>query len=113
MPRIIVLSHDELCPHGAQIEASSGTSLCNALLENDVEIEHACEKCGACTTCHVWVREGSDSLTPPDELEEDMLDKAWGVSLESRLSCQALLGDRDIVIEIPPYTVNHAKEKSS
>ena len=64
----------------------------------------------ACTTCHVVIREGFASLEPSDELEDDLLDKAWGLEATSRLSCQALVTDTDLVVEIPRYTINHAKE---
>ncbi|MES2238248.1 MAG: ISC system 2Fe-2S type ferredoxin [Rugosibacter sp.] len=110
MTQIIVLPHPELCPDGAVIEASVGASVCDALLENDIEIEHACEKSCACTTCHVIVREGFSSLETAEELEEDMLDKAWGLEPNSRLSCQAIVGATPLVIEIPKYTINMVKE---
>jgi 2Fe-2S ferredoxin len=110
MTQIIVLPHAELCPEGAVIEAEPGTSICDALLQNDIEIEHACEKSCACTTCHVVVREGFNSLEPSDELEDDMLDKAWGLEPTSRLSCQAIVEDTELVVEIPKYSINHAKE---
>jgi len=110
MPKIIVLPHGELCPDGAVIEAESGASLCETLLDHGVEIEHACEMSCACTTCHVLVREGFNSLAPSDELEDDMLDKAWGLEACSRLSCQAIVGKEDLTIEIPRYTINHARE---
>ncbi|MFO1380377.1 MAG: ISC system 2Fe-2S type ferredoxin [Chitinivorax sp.] len=110
MPQIIVLPHQQLCPDGAVIEAESGVSVCDALLQHDIEIEHACEKSCACTTCHVVVREGFDSLNEAEEMEEDLLDKAWGLEPTSRLSCQAIVADEDLVIEIPKYTINHAKE---
>ncbi len=110
MPKIIVLPHEELCPEGAVIEAKSGVSICDTLLANGVEIEHACEKSCACTTCHVIVREGFNSLAPSDELEDDMLDKAWGLEPQSRLSCQAKVNQADLVIEIPKYTINMVKE---
>ena len=93
------------------IEAERGETVCEALLRNDIEIEHACEMSCACTTCHVIVREGFDSLGEADELEEDYLDKAWGLEPESRLSCQAQVGDTDLVVEIPRYTINHASER--
>ena len=92
------------------IDALAGMSLCDALLRNDVDIEHACEKSCACTTCHVIVREGFTALEPSDEKEDDLLDKAWGLEPNSRLSCQVILGDADLVIEIPKYTINMAKE---
>ena len=112
MTQIIVLPHEELCPEGAVIEAEPGTSVCDALLQHDIEIEHACEKSCACTTCHVVIREGFNSLEPAEDLEEDMLDKAWGLEPNSRLSCQAIIADEDLVVEIPKYTINHAAEKN-
>ena len=110
MTQIIVLPHAELCPEGAVIEAEPGTSICDALLDNDIEIEHACEKSCACTTCHVVVREGFESLEEADEVEEDLLAKAWGLEPTSRLSCQALVTETPLVVEIPKYTINMAKE---
>ncbi|MEO6146408.1 MAG: ISC system 2Fe-2S type ferredoxin [Sulfuriferula sp.] len=110
MPKIIVLPHEELCPEGVVLDAESGVSICDTLLANGVEIEHACEKSCACTTCHVIVREGFNSLAPSDELEDDMLDKAWGLEPQSRLSCQAKVDQADLVIEIPKYTINMVKE---
>ena len=110
MPQIVVLPHSEMAPEGAVIDAKSGVSICDALLQNDVDIEHACEKSCACTTCHVVVREGFDSLPESDEVEDDLLDKAWGLEPESRLSCQAVIGDEDLVVEIPKYTINQVSE---
>lgn len=110
MPVIKILPHSEYCPKGAEIEAPAGTSICEALLDHDIEIEHACEMSCACTTCHVIVREGFDTLDPSDEDEDDLLDKAWGLTPTSRLSCQAKVKDKDLVIEIPKYTINQAKE---
>ena len=112
MPRIKVLPHAEICPQGAEFEAPAGTSVCRALLERHIEIEHACELSCACTTCHVIVREGFDSLNEQEEKEEDMLDKAWGLEPNSRLSCQAIIAEEDLVVEIPKYTINHAAEKN-
>jgi 2Fe-2S ferredoxin len=111
MPQIIVLPHEQLCPEGEVIQAEAGETICDALLRSHVDIEHACEKSCACTTCHVVIREGFDSLEESDELEEDMLDKAWGLEPESRLSCQALLEDEDLVVEIPKYTINMVSER--
>ena len=110
MPQIVVLPHPTLCPEGAVIDAPKGMTVCNALLENDIEIEHACEMSCACTTCHVIVREGFDSLNEPQEKEEDLLDMAWGLEANSRLSCQAVVDEDDLVVEIPKYTINHARE---
>jgi 2Fe-2S ferredoxin len=96
MPIIKILPHPEYCPQGAQVSAPAGTSICEALLENHINIEHACDMSCACTTCH--------------ENEEDLLDRAWGLEPNSRLSCQAFLGQSNVTVEIPKYTVNHAKE---
>ena len=111
MTRIRVLPHERLCPAGAEFDAPQGESLCDALLRNGIEIEHACEKSCACTTCHVIVREGLDSLDEAEEKEEDMLDMAWGLTPLSRLSCQAKLRSEALVIEIPRYTINLAREE--
>ncbi len=110
MPTIKILPHPEYCPQGAQIQASAGTSVCEALLENNIAIEHACDMSCACTTCHVIVREGFNSLNEMDESEEDLLDRAWGLEPNSRLSCQAIVDRQDLVVEIPKYSINHAKE---
>lgn len=110
MPLIKILPHAEYCPQGTEINALSGTSICEALLENGINIEHACEMSCACTTCHVVVRTGFASLNEMEETEEDLLDRAWGLEPNSRLSCQAILAQQDLTIEIPKYTINHAKE---
>ncbi len=111
MPRIIFLPHEVLCPDGQIIQAETGESILDAALRHDIDIEHACEKSCACTTCHVIVREGFDELEPSDELEDDLLDKAWGLEPESRLSCQAIVADCDLVVEIPRYTINQVSER--
>ena len=110
MPKIVVLPHEELCPEGAVLEAASGETVLDVALRNGIGIEHACEKSCACTTCHVIIREGFDSLNESEELEDDMLDKAWGLEPESRLGCQARVADEDLVVEIPRYTTNLASE---
>ena len=110
MPKITILPHENLCPQGKVIDATTGVSVCDTLLKNGIEIEHACEKVAACTTCHVIVRQGLDSLEDAEEKEEDMLDKAWGLEPNSRLSCQAIVRDADLTIEIPKYTINMVSE---
>ena len=110
MSKIIVLPHAELCPEGAVLEAEEGASLCETLLDNDIAIEHACEMSCACTTCHVIVRKGYNSLNALSEDEEDLLDTAWGLEATSRLSCQVKINSEDITVEIPKYTINHARE---
>ena len=110
MPTIKILPHPEYCPQGAEVSAPAGTSICEALLEHHINIEHACEMSAACTTCHVVVRQGFASLNASDETEDDLLDRAWGLEPQSRLSCQAVLAQDDVTIEIPKYSINHAKE---
>lgn len=110
MPQVIFLPHAELCPDGAVFEVESGTTVLDVALNNGINIEHACEKSCACTTCHVLIREGFDSLDESDELEDDLLDKAWGLERDSRLGCQAVIKDEDLVVEIPKYTVNQVSE---
>ena len=110
MPKLIILPHPVLCPDGAALEGQSGETILDVALRNGIEIEHACEKSCACTTCHVIVREGFGSLNPAEDEEEDLLDKAWGLEPQSRLSCQAVVADTPLVVEIPRYTINMARE---
>lgn len=111
MPQIIFLPHEELCPEGAVVEAAPGETILDVAMRNGIEIEHACEMSCACTTCHVIVREGFDSMEESDDLEDDMLDKAWGLEPDSRLSCQAVVTDTDLTVEIPKYTINQVSER--
>jgi 2Fe-2S ferredoxin len=110
MPKITVLPHEQICPEGAVVEAQPGKSICRNLLDNHVEIEHACELSCACTTCHVIVRKGFNSLDPSEENEDDLLDMAWGLTPTSRLSCQAIVKDEDLTVEIPKYSINQVRE---
>ena len=110
MPKIKILPHAELCPDGAEIDATVGKSVCENLLDNSIDIEHACELSCACTTCHVIFRNGFDSLNESTDDEEDLLDKAWGLEPKSRLSCQTIVDKEDLTIEIPKYTINMVSE---
>ena len=111
MPKITILPHPELAPAGAVLEVPATSSICDALLLSNIEIEHACGQVGACSTCHVVVVDGFESLNGLGDYEEDMLDQAWGLQPQSRLSCQARLNTTDITVAIPRYSLNHAKEK--
>ena len=75
-------------------------SLLDIALANNVDLEHNCGGSCACTTCHVIVREGEDQLSPMEQDEEDRLDTAEGLTLHSRLGCQAVVCG-DVVVEIP------------
>ena len=110
MATIKILPHPEYCPEGVDIQVPFGTTICQGLLDNNINIDHACDMSCACTTCHVVVRQGFNSLNDMDECEEDMLDRAWVLEPDSRLSCQAMVGQQDLVVEIPKYSINHAKE---
>ena len=110
MTKIVFLPHAELCPAGLVVDVAPGTTILDAALDNGIELEHACDKSCACTTCHIIVREGFDSLNETDELEDDLLDKAWGLEPESRLGCQAAVSGEDLVVEIPKYTINMVSE---
>lgn len=111
MPTITVRPHPEYCPDGTRVEAETGANLIRTLLDAGVPVEHACEMSCACTTCHVIVRAGFDSLEESDELEDDLLDRAWGLTPFSRLSCQVEVGDEDLEVELPRYTINQVSER--
>jgi 2Fe-2S ferredoxin len=88
-------------------------SILDIALGHAVDIDHACGGVCACSTCHVIVREGSEACSVADESEEDMLDNAPGLTPESRLACQTVPdGSRDIVVEIPNWNRNYAKESN-
>jgi len=109
--QVRVLPHAELCPQGLVFDALAVRKLVDALLEHGIAIEHACEKVCACATCHVHVRSGAQSIAAPDEDEEDQLDDAWGLDAQSRLSCCVRLRGGELVIELPKFSRNHAREK--
>jgi ferredoxin, 2Fe-2S len=111
MTKLTFLPHQTLCPEGKTIEAKPGETILDVALANGIAIEHACEKSCACTTCHVIIQKGYDSLQLPSEREEDLLDRAWGLAVGSRLGCQAIVADEDLEIEIPRYTINQVSEK--
>ena len=111
MPKITFLPNEDICPNGATIEVAKGTSICRAALDSGIAIEHACELSCACTTCHIYIVEGLESISEATDDEDDYLDKAWGLQSNSRLSCQAIVSDHDLVVEIPKYTINHASER--
>ncbi|MDA1342224.1 MAG: ISC system 2Fe-2S type ferredoxin [Proteobacteria bacterium] len=110
MATIKLLPHSELCPGGAEFETRADESICEAALREGIKIEHACEMSCACTTCHIIVREGFSELNDASETEEDMLDKAWGLEPNSRLSCQTCPIAGIYTVELPKYTINQVSE---
>lgn len=109
--RIEVLAHPELCPEGLSFVARRGRTLVDELLGHGIAIEHACEKVCACATCHVHLRSGAHSVAPADEEEEDQLDEAWGVDAQSRLACCVKVRGERLVVELPRFSRNHAREE--
>ena len=108
---VTVLPHAELCPAGLVFTARPGRKLVDELLAHGVAIEHACEKVCACATCHVHVRSGAEFLAEADEDEEDQLDDAWGLDAQSRLSCCVRVLGAELVVELPKFSRNHARER--
>ena len=110
MPKLTFLPNSELCPEGITVDAKKGDSICKIALDNGIKIEHACEMSCACTTCHVIVRDGFNNLNEASEDEEDLLDKAWGLEPNSRLSCQTIPESGNFTVELPKYTINQVSE---
>ena len=94
MPKVTFL------PEGIVIEVPKGTTLLEAGLRAKARLGHACGGKCACSTCHVYVREGGDSLSESKDNEQDVLDKAFDVRPSSRLGCQTRIGDDDVVVEV-------------
>jgi 2Fe-2S ferredoxin len=109
--RVQVLPHPELCPLGMVFEARQGRKLVDELLAHGVAVEHACEKVCACSTCHVHLRSGAEFVAARDEEEEDQLDAAWGVDAQSRLACCVRVRGAALVVELPKFSRNHARER--
>ncbi len=82
-------------------EVPAGTSLLDAADLAGVELPSNCGGVCACTTCHVWVERGDDSLSEIEDREDDKLQEAAGLSAHSRLGCQAKVGEGDVVVRIP------------
>ncbi|QCI17971.1 ISC system 2Fe-2S type ferredoxin [Buchnera aphidicola (Acyrthosiphon lactucae)] len=110
MPKVLFLPHKIILPQGGEFKAIEGETILSVALRNNIQLEHACEKSCACSTCHCIIRKGFFSLSGWSEKEDDILDKAWGLESESRLSCQAIIGTVDIEVEIPLYSVNYVTE---
>jgi 2Fe-2S ferredoxin len=86
-------------------------SILDVAINFGIQIEHACGGSCACTTCHVIVKGGDDNLSPnpPDDDELDRLDQAPGLTLHSRLACQAVVKG-DVTVEIPSWNRNYVSE---
>ena len=95
MPKIKFLEIEQ------EIEVAEGTNLLDAALDNNIQIDHNCGGNCACSTCHVVIEKGFDSLSEMSEDEEDMLDEAENLTDTSRLACQCKV-THDMIIKIPP-----------
>ena len=89
-------------PDDITTDVPEGTSVLYAGMKAGVKIGNACGGVCACSTCHVWVKQGLSSLSEQEDRELDILDKAFDVKPSSRLSCQAEVGREDLVVQITP-----------
>lgn len=94
------------------LEAKKGQNILEVALDNHIELDHACGGVCACSTCHVYVEKGEDALTEAEDNENDQLDNAPSLKLNSRLACQSEITDDDaeIVVRIPAWNRNLARE---
>jgi 2Fe-2S ferredoxin len=87
-------------------------SILDVALNNGIRLDHACGGNCACTTCHVWVKEGAENLSEMDDDEADRLDMAADLQLNSRLGCQAVINKPGkVVVEIPAWNRNYVSEE--
>ena len=113
MPKVTIL------PLGVTIEYDPGTmpyaehgkpgSLLDICMNQGIHLEHACGGSCACTTCHVVVKSGDGNLSEMDDDEADRVEQAAGVTLHSRLGCQAVVTG-DVTVEIPDWNRNYVSE---
>lgn len=98
-------------PHGPKstgpltVECRKGLSILDAAEECGARVGHACGGNLACSTCHVYVEQGLESLPEIHDKENDIMDKAWAVRPESRLACQAQVAAEDVVVTISPESL--------
>lgn len=94
-----------------EVMAAKGEHLLEVAMDNGVNIEHSCGGVCACSTCHVFIEKGMDQVSEPTEAEEDRVEEAPGLQLNSRLSCQCEVeGDGPIVVRVPAWNRNAVKE---
>ena len=98
MPKVTILN-----PRGeveAEGEVPAGTDLLRASVKLGAKHGSACGGVCSCSTCHVWVKKGLESLSEAEDAEQDILDRAFDVKPTSRLGCQAVLGDQEVLVQI-------------
>ena len=88
------------------VEVPEGTTILEAAEKAGAKVGHACGGVCACSTCHVWVLQGGDSLSVQDDAEMDRLDMAFDVRPSSRLGCQAMVGREDLEVQITEESLN-------
>lgn len=96
-------------PVNKTVEVPAGWTVLEAATNRDIDLDHACGGVCACSTCHVHVKQGLESLPPASDKEEDMLDNAPCLTTRSRLACQIEV-QCDLVVEIPPMNRNLVSE---
>jgi 2Fe-2S ferredoxin len=82
------------------VEVAEGATLLEAAEEAGAQVGHVCGGVCACSTCHVWVRQGLESLSDQEDAEMDRLDQAFDVKPSSRLACQARVGRQDVEVQV-------------
>ncbi len=105
MPKIIFKNAYGKPDQPLTVEVAPGESILEAAEEHGAHVGSACGGNLACSTCHVWVTEGYESLGDIEEAEDDIMDKAFDVRAESRLGCQACVANQDLVVEITPESL--------
>ncbi len=88
-------------PMDVEVDVPTGTAVLDAALDNNINIDHNCGGNCACSTCHVVIEKGFETINPPSEDELDMLDEAEGLTDTSRLACQCQIKS-DLIVRIPP-----------
>ena len=96
MPRVVFRSPLQ----EVAVEVPKGTSLLDAAEKCGAQVGHSCGGVCGCSTCHVWVKKGLETLSAQEDAEVDRLDLAFDVKSSSRLGCQAQVGDGDVDVWI-------------
>ncbi len=96
-------------PMGLSVEVKEGKTILQAAVDNHIDLPHACGGNCSCTTCHVIVRQGEENLSEMEEEEDNRLDMAAGLTIHSRLGCQARICG-DVIVEVAKFSAHYARE---
>jgi 2Fe-2S ferredoxin len=99
MPKV-TFKKNRVLTEDKTFEAKDGETILEVAHDHGIPVGSNCGGVCGCSTCHVYVAKGFESLEEMSDKEADRLDQAFDVRLNSRLGCQAEINKEDLVIDI-------------